>query len=64
MKNRQRENASILSLVQMFQEEDERKNMIRIAEMQKELVSKEAERLEGMAAFKARVLGISKEDVI
>jgi hypothetical protein len=64
MKNRQRENASILSLVQMFQEEEERKNMIRIAEMQKELVSKEAENLEGMAAFKARVLGISKEDVI
>ena len=64
MKNRQRENASILSLVQMFQEEDERKNMIRIAEMQKELVSKEAERLEVMVSFKARVLGISKEDVI
>lgn len=64
MKNKQRENASILSLVQMFQEEDERKNMVRIAEMQKELVSKEADRLEGMAAFKARVLGISKEDVI
>jgi hypothetical protein len=64
MKNKQRDNASILSLVQMFQEEDERKNMIHIAEMQKKLVSDEADRLEGMAAFKARVLGISKEDVI
>jgi hypothetical protein len=64
MKNRQRENASILSLVQMFQEEEERKNMIRIAEMQKELIAKEADVLEGMAEFKARVLGISKEDVI
>jgi len=64
MKNKQRENASILSLVQMFQEEEERKNMVHIAEMQKKLVSVEADRLEGMAAFKARVLGISKEDVI
>jgi hypothetical protein len=64
MKNKQRENASILSLVQMFQEEEERKNMVHIAEMQKKLVSQEADRLEGMAAFKARVLGISKEDVI
>jgi hypothetical protein len=64
MKNKQRENASILSLVQMFQEEEERKNMVHIAEMQKKLVSAEADRLEGMAAFKARVLGISKEDVI
>jgi len=64
MKNRQRENASILSLVQMFQDEEERKNMIRIAEMQKKLVKDEANRLEGMSAFKARVLGISQEDVI
>ena len=64
MKSKQKENSSILSLVQMFQEEEERKNMVRIAEMQKELVSHEADRLEGMAAFKARVLGISKEDVI
>lgn len=64
MKNRQRENASILSLVQMFQEEEERRNMVRIAEMQKELIAKEADTLEGMAEFKARVLGISKEDVI
>jgi hypothetical protein len=64
MKNKQRENASIISLVQMFQDEEERKNMVRIAEMQKQLVRTEAERLEGMAAFKARVLGISQEDVI
>jgi hypothetical protein len=64
MKNKQRENASILSLVQMFQDEEERKNMIRMAEMQKKLVKEEAERLEGMSAFKARVLGISQEDVI
>jgi hypothetical protein len=64
MKNKQRENASIISLVQMFQDEEERKNMVRIAEMQKQLVKTEADRLEGMAAFKARVLGISQEDVI
>jgi hypothetical protein len=64
MKNKQRENASVLSLVQMFQDEEERKNMVRIAEMQKQLVREEADRLEGMSALKARVLGISKEDVI
>ena len=64
MKNRQRENSSVLSLVQMFQDEEERKNMIRMAEMQKKLVKEEAFRLEGMPSFKARVLGISQEDVI
>ena len=64
MKNKQRENASVLSLVQMFQDEEERKNMVRLAEIQKKLVKEEAVHLEGMDAFKARVLGISQEDVI
>ncbi len=64
MKNKKKENASILSIVQMFQEKEERDNMVRIAEMQKETVKKEAERLEGMAEWKARILGISQDDVI
>ena len=64
MKNKKRDNASILSIVQMFQEKEERDNMVRIAEMQKLTVKKEAERLEGMAEWKARILGISQDDVI
>lgn len=64
MKNKTKENASILSIVQMFQEKEERDNMVRIAEMQKATIEKEAERLEGMAEWKARVLGIGKDDVI
>tara|TARA_Y100000114_G_scaffold21378_1_gene17170 strand:+ start:3773 stop:4807 length:1035 start_codon:yes stop_codon:yes gene_type:complete len=62
--NKQKETASFLSIVQLFQEEEERKNMVRIAEMQKEIIKKEAEKLEGMAAWKARVLGIGIEDVL
>jgi hypothetical protein len=64
MKNRQKETASFLSIVQLFQEEEERKNMVRIAEMQKELIKEEAQRLEGMAAWKARVLGTTIDDVL
>ena len=64
MKKMQKENASFLSIVQLFQEEEERKTMARIAEMQKEAVKKEAERLEGMAEGKARVLGIGQQDVL
>jgi hypothetical protein len=64
MKKNQKENASFLSIVQSFQEEEERKTMVRIAEMQKQSIKKEAERLEGMAEWKARVLGISQEDVV
>ena len=62
--NKQKETASFLSIVQLFQEEEERKNMVRIAEMQKEIIKQEAQRLEGMAAWKARVLGIGIEDVL
>jgi hypothetical protein len=64
MQSKQKENASLLALVQFFQDEDERKNMVKIAEMQKALVSEEANRLEGMDEWKARILGLSKHDVI
>jgi nucleosome binding factor SPN SPT16 subunit len=64
MKKMHKENASFLSIVQLFQEEEERKTMMKIAEMQKEAVKREADRLEGMAEWKARVLGISKDDVL
>jgi hypothetical protein len=62
--NKQKETASFLSIVQLFQEEEEIKNIVRIAEMQKQIIKEEAQRLEGMAAWKARVLGIGIEDVL
>lgn len=62
--NQQQRNASIISLVQLFQDEEERKLMIKMAEMQKQVVRKEADELEKMSDWKARVLGISKEDAI
>jgi len=62
--SKQQQNASILSLVQLFQEEEEREVMIKIAQMQKQAASEEADRLESMPDWKARVLGISKEDVV
>jgi hypothetical protein len=62
--SQQKQNASILALVQLFQEEEERKVMIKIADMQKKAAKKEADNLESMPDWKARVLGVSKEDVI
>ncbi len=64
MKKNHKENASFLAVVQMFQEEEERKNMLKMVEMQKKIVKKEAERMEGMAEWKARILGISQDDAI
>ena len=46
------------------QEEEERKVMIKIAEMQKKAAKEEADRLESMPDWKARVLGISREDIV
>ena len=57
-------NASILNLVELFQDEQERKMMIQIADMQKRTIKDEADRLENMSSWKARILGISKEDAI
>jgi len=62
--NQVQRNASIISLVQLFQDEEERRLMIKMAEMQKKIVQQEADRVEKMPDWKARVLGISKEDAI
>ena len=62
LKNRRQENATILSLVRNFQVEEERKRMIQLAEMQKKLVEEETVRLDDMDSWKARILGISKQD--
>jgi phage gpG-like protein len=61
---RQGQTASLLNLVELFQEEKERKLMIQIAELQKEAVEEEINEIENMPEWKARVLGISKEDVL
>jgi len=57
-------NASILALVQAFQNEEERRFMVQMAEKQKMDVEAEANRIESVESWKARVLGIDKSDVI
>lgn len=64
LKNKRQDNASILTLVRNFQVEEERKQMVQLAEMQKILVEEEVERLDNMDTWKARILGISKKDAI
>jgi hypothetical protein len=62
--NQHQRNASVLALVQLFQEEEERQLMIKMAEMQKQAVEEEAIKVEQMSDWKARVLGISRQEVI
>ena len=63
-KNKQEKFASVLSLVQAFQNEEERLRMIDLAEKQKLLVKNEADNLESMDSWKARILGLRKGDTI
>lgn len=62
LRNKTKENATIISLVKNFQVEEERVRMIELAEMQKKLVDEEVARLDNMDSWKARILGISKHD--
>ena len=63
VQNKQHANASMLNLVQLFQEEEERKVMVKIANMQRAMVAEEADNMESMPDWKARVLGLRKDDV-
>ncbi len=62
--SKQQQNASILNIVQLFQEEEERNIMVQMAEMQKKAVDEEREKIESMSDWKARVLGVGQEDVV
>lgn len=64
IKDKHKNNASILSLVKLFQNEEDRKRMVDIAERQKLLVKEEVKDIENMDVWKARVLGISKDEVL
>ena len=64
LNSKQSQTASVLSLVNLFQEEEERAIMVKMAEMQNSLIEEEADRMESMPSWKARILGISRDEAI
>lgn len=64
LKDKIKENASILSLVEMWKFEKTRKEMIDIAEKQKQLLKNEIEKLSTMDELKARLFGISESEIL
>jgi len=64
LKEQGQQTSNILALVQAFQDAEERGRMVMMAEMQNRLVEEEADRLESMDDFKARILGISKRELL
>jgi len=64
LKHQIKENASIINLVQMWKEEDSRKKLLKLAELRKQAVSQEIERLCTMDEVKARILGLGKDEAL
>jgi hypothetical protein len=64
LKNQIKENASILNLVQMWKDEDSRQKLIKLANLRKQVLTDEVQRLTTMDEVKCRILGISQEEVL
>jgi len=64
MSSQVKDNASILNLVQMWKDEDTRKEMIKMAEMRREVLKTEIGRLSSMDDIKARIFGLTEEEVL
>ena len=64
LKSGSKDETSLISLFQELQEEENRINAIRIAEMQKMAIEEEANRLETADEWMCRILGVSKQEVI
>ncbi len=63
LKKQIQENASILNLVEMWKEEESRNKMIKLAELRKQAVQEEAERLGTLDEVKARILGLTEDEL-
>ncbi len=55
---------SIAKVIEVWADETERKKMIRNAELRKEAVSQEIDKIESMADFKAKLMGFSKSELM
>ena len=64
LKNQLKDNASILNLVEVWKDEEGRRKMIALAEKRKEVVAEEIESLSSMDEIKARILGLTKDEIL
>jgi len=64
LSNQVKDNASILNLVQMWKDEETRKEMIKMADMRREVLKGEVGRLSSMDDVKARIFGLTEEEVL
>ena len=59
-----KENASILNLVTLWRDEEQRIKLIRLGELEQIAVAKEVEKLTNMSEVRARILGLDKDSIL
>jgi hypothetical protein len=59
-----KETASVINLVQMWKEEESRAKLLKMADMRKQTIEKEIDRLSTMDEVKCKILGISKDEIL
>ena len=58
------DSASILNLVELWKDEESRNKMIKLADLRRQNISSEIDRLSSMEEIKSRILGISEEEIL
>ena len=56
--------ASILNLVEMWKEEESRQKMLKLANLRKQVIKNEVDRLETIDEMKAKILGIGEDEIL
>ena len=64
LKKQLQENASILNLVEMWKEEESRKQLIQLTELRKKTLKDEMEKLSGMDEVRARIMGLTDDEAL
>lgn len=64
LNKRKEENASVVNLVEMWKNEEDRQRIIELAEKRKKIIQEEVGRLSSMEELKARILGLSEQEAI
>jgi len=64
MQKQVKDNASILNLVLMWKDEESRSEMLKMADMRREVLKDEIGRLSSMDDIKARIFGLTEEEVL
>jgi hypothetical protein len=59
-----KDNASILNLIQLWKAEETRRELLAHAEKEQKNIAKEVDNLSSMSDIKARILGLTKEEIL